>query len=413
MLPADVQVVIRKLEKDRTAEEQKIADDYFPILRIDGDKVDAILPEEVLQRSRDLQKQLDAVDAEARRAGAPALPVFHAVEMDRVREREKSYVLTSGDPSRPEKDHEARPGWPFAQGAPDLREGRVEAFADWLTAPDNPLFARVAVNRLWRWHFGEGLHRQTSDFGKQGGKPTQPLLLDWLASEFVRQGHSMKAMHRLMVTSQAYRMASETGPDTAADQQADPDDTTFWHFRLRRLEAEPVWDSIQAAAGRLDLRVGGPSFDLPRPDAKPRRGDAAASPKDAAKDPVMKRRGMYIVRGFSTSRDVTPGFLQTFDVDDGRAPCPMRLQTVTAPQALFLMNSPEIDEASARLAERVRTGSGGDLDRAVDLAYRLTLARAATPSERDRAGAFLEGDAGRLKAFCWLLFNLDESIYVR
>ena len=413
MLTADVQVVIRKLEKDRTAEEQKIADDYFPILRIDGDKVDAILPEEVLQRSRDLQKQLDAVDAEARRAGAPALPVFHAVEMDRVREREKSYVLTSGDPSRPEKDHEARPGWPFAQGAPDLREGRVEAFADWLTAPDNPLFARVAVNRLWRWHFGEGLHRQTSDFGKQGGKPTQPLLLDWLASEFVRQGHSMKAMHRLMVTSQAYRMASETGPDTAADQQADPDDTTFWHFRLRRLEAEPVWDSIQAAAGRLDLRVGGPSFDLPRPDAKPRRGDAAASPKDAAKDPVMKRRGIYIVRGFSTSRDVTPGFLQTFDVDDGRAPCPMRLQTVTAPQALFLMNSPEIDEASARLAERVRTESGGDLDRAVDLAYRLTLARAAIPSERERAGAFHEGDAGRLKAFCWLLFNLDESIYVR
>lgn len=127
----------------------------------------------------------------------------------------------------------------------------------------------------------------------------------------------------------------------------------------------------------------------------------------------MKRRGMYIVRGFSTSRDVTPGFLQTFDVDDGRAPCPMRLQTVTAPQALFLMNSPEIDEASARLAERVRTGSGGDLDRAVDLAYRLTLARAATPSERDRAAAFLESDAARLKAFCWLLFNLDESIYVR
>ncbi len=413
MLPPEVQAVVRKPEKDRTAEEQKIADDYFPILRIDGDKVDVVLPEDVRQRSRELQKQLDAVDAEARRDGAPAIPVFHAVEVDRVREREKSYILTSGDPGRPEKDHEARPGWPFAKGAPDLREGRVEAFADWLTAPENPLFARVAVNRLWRWHFGEGLHRQASDFGKQGGKPSDPLLLDWLASEFVRQGHSMKAMHRLMVTSQAYRMASETGPDTAADPQADPDDTMLWHFRLRRLEAETVWDSIQAAAGQLDLRVGGPSFDLPRPDAKPRRGDAAAPAKDAAKDPAKKRRGMYIVRGFSTSRDVTPGFLQTFDVDDGRAPCPMRLQTVTAPQALFLMNSAEIDDASARLAERVRTEAGGDLDRAVDLAYRLTLSRAATRTERDRAAAYLEGDAGRLKPFCWLLFNLDESIYVR
>ena len=120
-----------------------------------------------------------------------------------------------------------------------------------------------------------------------------------------------------------------------------------------------------------------------------------------------------MTRGFSTSREATPDFLRTFDAEDGRDPCPMRTRTVTAPQALFLMNSPEIDEASARLAERVRTGSGGDLDRAVDLAYRLTLARAATPSERERAAAFLESDAARLKAFCWLLFNLDESIYVR
>ena len=134
---------------------------------------------------------------------------------------------------------------------------------------------------------------------------------------------------------------------------------------------------------------------------------------DTTRSTTTKRRAAYMTRGFSSSRDVTPNFLQAFDVDDGRAPCPMRTQTVTAPQSLFLMNSPEIENASTELAARLQTDAKGDLGNAVELAYRLTLARPPSNTEKDRAAAYLQKDAGRLKQFSWLLFNLDEFIYVR
>ena len=120
-----------------------------------------------------------------------------------------------------------------------------------------------------------------------------------------------------------------------------------------------------------------------------------------------------MIRGYSTSRDVVPNFLQAFDVDDGRAPCPVRTRTVTAPQALFLMNSEEIDGATAKFAERLKRESGGDLGAAVDLGYRVAVARPPSAAERDVALAYLQGDPARLKGLAWLLFNLDEFLYVR
>jgi hypothetical protein len=392
MLPADVREIILKPEKERSAEEQKIADDYFPILRIDSGKINAILPDDVRRQSQKLKNQLDEVNKGGR--SAPQIPVFYTVEIDRIREQEKSYILTSADTTRPDLSNEVQPGWPFSKGEIDLREGRIEAFADWLTAPENPLFARVAVNRIWQWHFGVGLHKHPSDFGRQAGKPSHPALLDWLASEFVDSGYSMKHMHRLMVTSAAYKMASDVGPEFDSSQEMDPRNVYLWHFRLQRLEAEPIWDSIHSAAGNLDLKVGGRSF----------------TPRD---DDQWQRRGVYIMRGFSSSRDVTPNFLQTFDVDDGRVPCPQRTQTVTAPQSLFLMNSPEVEKASAKLASRVLNETDNDLHKAIDLIYRLTLARPPSKKEADLALDFIENDTDRLKHLSWLIFNLDEFIYVR
>jgi Protein of unknown function (DUF1553)/Protein of unknown function (DUF1549) len=409
MLPAEVQAVIRTPEKRRTVAEQKIADDYFPILRIDGDKLTESMPEEARKKYQELQRALNAEGSASDAPRAPVLPVFYTVEVDRVRELEKSHILTSGDPLRPEMDHEVKPGWPFATGEPDLREGRIEAFADWLTAPENPLFARVAVNRLWQWHFGEGLQRNASDFGELGGMPSNPALLDWLASEFVRCGFSMRQIHRLMVTSAAYRRASDAGAGFAESQRLDPGNSALWHFRLQRLEAEPIWDAMHAAVGDLDLKVGGPSFD-------PGAGGGGNAPRgdaDKGDGPNWKRRGAYMVRGYSASREATPDFLQAFDVDDGRAPCPMRTQTVTAPQALFLMNSPDVAKASAGLAARLRKEAGGDLPAAVDLAYRAVLSRPPSPPERTDALAYLENDAARLEHLSWLLLNLDEFIYVR
>ena len=412
MLPADVQTIIRKPEKERTVAEQKIADDYFPVLRIDNDKIQEIMPPDALKQYKDLQAKVNQAGGGGGRRGGGGLPAFWTVEWNRSRELEKSYILTSGDPERPEKDKPVEPGWPFAPANLDFREGRIETFSDWLTAPENPMFSRVAVNRLWQWHFGEGLQKNSSDFGKLGGSPSHPQLLDWLASEFAARKFSMKEMHRLMVTSDTYKLASEADPAImSANLKADPQDTYLWRYRVQRLEAEPVWDSILTAAGTLDLAVGGPSFSISGGGRRGGGGGGGRGATTAAS--AVNRRGAYLTRGFSTNSEVTPNFLQVFDVDDGRAPCPLRTQTVTAPQALFMMNSEEVESASAKLAERLQKESAGDLKAAVDLGYRLTFGRPPSGVERDRALSYIENDAARLKGFAWLLYNLDEFIYVR
>jgi hypothetical protein len=409
MLPVDVQDVILKPEKQRTAEEQKIADNYFPVLRIDAGKIKEIMSEEQRHKYDELQTQLDS-DGGGHHRHSPSIPTFWTVEVDHARELQKSYILTSGDLDRPETNHEVSPGWPFAPTNIDFREGRVEAFSDWLTTTNNPLFARVAINRIWQWHFGEGLEKTPSDFGTLGGKPSNPRLLDWLASELARRDFSMKQMHRLIVTSDTYKLASEADAALTADNvKNDPADTHLWRFRLQRLEAEPIWDSIWTAASNLDLSVGGPSFDIseskPATDAAKRPGGPALAPTN--------RRAAYMRRGYSTSADVMSSFLQAFDVDDGRAPCPMRTQTVTAPQGLFMMNSDVIENASAQFAERLKQDSRGNLTAAVDMAYEDAISRPPSSLEQEHALAYLENDPARLKGFAWLLFNLDEFVYVR
>lgn len=404
MLPDDVRAIILKPERQRSVTEQKIADDYFPILRIDGGKISEIMPEADRKKYDDLQRQRDQIASNGGRRGS--LAAFWTVEIDPRKEIEKSYILTSGDPERPELHHEIEGGWPFAPDSPDFREGRLIAFSDWLTAPENPLFARVAVNRIWQWHFGEGLQKSPSDFGKLGGTPSNPELLDWLASEFTRQNFSMKAIHRLIVTSEAYQLGSEVPAESAATNvQADSTNASLWHFPLQRLEAEPIWDSIFAAAGSLDLSVGGRSFE--GGSTGQRRGRSGDSQTQ------MYRRGAYLIRGYSTSRDIMPNFLLAFDVDDGRAPCPLRTQTVTASQGLFMMNSDEVERATAAFADRLQKESNGDLRAAIDLGYRITLCRHPSSHESERLLAYLDNDASKLKGLAWLLFNLDEFIYLR
>jgi hypothetical protein len=416
MTPPEVQAVLHKPEKERTPAEQKIADDYYPVVAIKDSKlIMAVMPEDAREKYRELLKKATQVPGAGllanRFRNGGGYDAFWTVEIDRVKEKEPSYILTSGDPDRPEKDKPVAPGWPFAPAKIDFRDGRIEAFSDWLTAPENPMFARVAVNRLWQWHFGVGLQKTSSDFGVLGGKPSHPELLDWLAAEFVARGFSMKQMHRLMVTSQTYKMSSEADAATATSNvKADPDDTFLWHYRLQRLEAEPIWDSILSAAGDLDTKVGGPSFSLA--SATPRRGSGARAGR-AASAAATNRRGVYMIRGFSTNSDVTPNFLQSFDVDDGRAPCPMRTQTVTAPQGLFMMNSDEMERATAKVAARLQKEAGGDLKEAVELAYRLTLDRPPTGIEKDRALTYVGDDPARLKQLAWLLLNLDEFLYIR
>lgn len=401
MLPADVRATILKPERDRTVAEQKIADDYFPILRIDTSKILKVISDDDREAYYELKRELSRVDESEKRRQRVSLAEFWTVEVEPKRETEKSYILTSGDPARPETDREVEPGWPFAASKPEFREGRVEAFSDWLTAPENPLFARVAVNRIWQWHFGTGLHKLPSDFGKFAGEPTNAKLLDWLAAEFVRQDFSMKAVHRLIVTSRTYRLASHFDSASAsANQDVDAPNSYLWHFPLQRLSAEPIWDSIFTAAGTLDLAVGGPSFSV---DSKSKDSNSMES----------YRRAAYLTRGYSTNREVMANFLRAFDVDDGRAPCPQRTQTVTATQGLFMMNSDAIEHATTRFAERLRNESDSDLTAAVDLAYRIALVRQPSDQERTAALEYLQNDPDRMKGLAWLMFNLDEFIYVK
>jgi len=404
LLTPEVQAIVRKAERDRTPEEQKTFDDYYPVLRIDPSKIKAIMSKEEAARYSALLKQLDALGE------VPPLPSYWTVEEDKNLLKEKSYILNTGDPKKPELDHPVEPGFPFQPAGFDFRDGRREAFTEWLTAPQNPLFARVAVNRIWGWHFGEGLQRVTSDFGLLGGKPSNQKLLDYLASEFVAHHYSMKWLHRLIVTSDTYQLSSKADPKhLEANTAADARNSYLWRFRLQRLEAEPVWDSIHYAAGDLDLSVGGKSFSLSTPDKKQTIFLRGAGQTDTRKN----RRGMYLVRGYIPSTDVMNNFLTAFDVDDGRTPCPIRTQTVTAPQALFTMNNELIEKESSKLAERVMKESGGNLNAAVRLAYRETLGRAPSGLEMDQALTYIGDHSTRMKGLAWLLFNLDEFIYVR
>ena len=284
MLPPDVRAIILKPERERSAAEQKLADDYFPVLRIDTEKILGVMPEAEKKRYRELQRKLG--DAGGRRGGS-SLPAFWTVEVDPKRSAEPSYILTSGDPERPERKHPVEPGWPFAPGKPDFREGRIEAFSDWLTAPENPLFARVAVNRLWQWHFGEGLHRSPSDFGKLGGTPADPALLDWLASEFAARGFRMKAIHRLIVTSEAYKRASEAPPGRRRGQRRGRPDERL------SLAVPPPPPRGRADLGR-DLGGGRrPRHDRRGAVVRPVRGPGRHAGRVVRRRPVQPSRRLH------------------------------------------------------------------------------------------------------------------------
>jgi hypothetical protein len=404
LLTPDVQAIIRKPERDRTAEEQKIYDDYYPVLRIDSDKIKEVMPKEEVTRYNALLKQQSAIER------VPALPHYWTVDEDPALLKQPSYVLTTGDPTKPEKDHPVEPGFPFQPPDLDFRDGRREAFVEWLTAPANPLFARVAVNRVWGWHFGEGLQRATSDFGLLGGKPSNQKLLDYLAAEFTAHNFSMKWLHRMIVTSETYQLASKAEPrQISQNMPIDAANTYLWHFRLQRLAAEPIWDSLHFAADDLDLTVGGKSFQMTTPDQKQR----IFLPRDSVADSRTNRRGVYMIRGYIPSTDVMNNFLTAFDVDDGRTACPVRSQTVTAPQALFTMNGDLVDKESDKLAALVLKDAAGDLRAAVTAAYQRTLARKPSTSELDYALTYIGNDPARMKELAWMLFNLDEFIYVR
>jgi cytochrome c553 len=337
-----------------------------------------------------------------------------------------TYVYRRGDPLSPGRlvgpgvpsvltdgktPFEVKPPWPGAK-----KTGRRLALARWLTRPDHPLTARVAVNRLWKHHFGAGIVKTLGNFGKAGAPPTHPELLDWLAREFVRQGWGLKAMHRLMMTSATYRQSSAV---TADRERLDPDNALVSRMPLVRLDAEGLYDTLLLVAGRLDETQFGPAAPVQV------RGDGLVTPTGGARG---WRRLLYV----RLARKQIPTHLENFDYPQMSPNCLERRDSTVAPQALHLLNNGMVRQLAVYFAGRVSREAGEDVAKQVETAYWVALSRPPSAEERKvGVGALstladkwakhlaVSGEPGRdaarrkaLATFCHALMNSAGFLYV-
>jgi hypothetical protein len=323
-----------------------------------------------------------------------------------------SFFLVRGDPDR--KAFPTEPGFlsVLTKGNPPtvLRpangrtSGRRLALAEWLMSPDNPLPARVMVNRIWHHHFGRGIVATLDNFGKMGEQPSNRELLDWLAVEFVKRGWSIKQMHRLIMTSQAYQMASEY--DHPASAAKDPSDVHLWRYRTFRLEGEAIRDSMMAVAGTLDRTMGGPPV-FPHVDEELLKALDRGIWRNQTDGPKVWRRSVYIY----AKRSLPFPMLHVFDLADMNVSFGARNVSTVPTQALTLMNDAFVQRQAQLFAERLKKDAGAAAGPQVDLAYRLALARTPTAKERSMGVAMV--GASSLEDFTNVMLNLSEFLYTR
>ena len=277
---------------------------------------------------------------------------------------------------------------------------RRRALAAWVTAPANPLFARVIVNRAWHYHFGRGIVETPSDLGAGGGRPSHPELLDWLAGWFRRNGYSLKALHRLVVTSETWRQSSASRPAALA---RDSGNSLLWRFSPRRVEAEVLRDSILQVAGVLNTHRGGPGYE----DVREQHFNAGRyyHPIEV-KGAKFNRRTIY---RFSP-RGARDALLDTFDCPDPSTTSPRRAVTTTPLQALSLSNNPFVWRMADSFAARVRKEAGGEVLRQLELAWRLCLGRPPAEGELERGRQLVEKQG--LSSLCRVLFNSSEFVLI-
>jgi hypothetical protein len=381
--------------------------------------VAAKLKGEEKKRYQELRKRLAALPA------PPPLPRAMAVT-DVGPEAPPTHRLLGGDWRKPRE--KLRPGFPsFLPAAtpdpslpPGVRStGLRSALARWLTRPDHPLTARVMVNRIWQHHFGHGIVGTASDFGSQGEAATHPELLDWLATELVRGGWSLKQMHRLMVTSATYCQSSHVNPDDPRQARAltaDRTDRLLWHARRHRLEGEALRDAMLALTGELSPRLFGTSARPALPAGVSKYAwKADTRPED------RNRRSVYVL----VRRNMRFPLFDAFDLPDLHNSCSRRACTTTAPQALQLLNGDfSLDRARA-FAAVLKAGSADDAAR-IDRACRLAWGRPASSDELRLAQRFLDTQAEVLRKtappgterdaaltdFCHALLNANEFLYI-
>lgn len=388
------------------------------------EKVTTRLPEEIKQRVAPLEQRIAGI-----RKAQPDLPRGYFMH-ESGSNPPATRVLKRGQASQP--GPEVAPGVPavLVKQQPSFPPGRRTSLrrltlARWLASQENPLTARVIVNRIWQFHFGEGLVRTPSDFGRMGEKPSHPELLDWLAGWFVKEGWSIKKLHRLIMTSNSYRMSKKWNPEYGAQ---DPEDRLLWRMPVRRLEVEAIRDSMLAVSGQLNRKMFGPSMYPFMPEAvlqghkEPDRVWKPSSEEEAS------RRTIYA----HVKRSMILPMLEVLDFCDTTRSSANRLVTNIAPQALTLFNGEDVNREARHFARRLVNETGPDPSRQVERAYRLALCRPPTSTEHTAMMQFLKeetanwlkesANAGKLASpenaqqealqqLCRAIFNLNEFVY--
>ncbi len=388
--------------KERTltpgGKEQSFAD----VFRQRGEEV---LGKEVIERQRRILKAIEEL-----KRNPPGVEKALSVSEGQFRD---TFVMTRGNPHVQGKQVTA--GFPRILGFPDPPKGaRLRlALAQWIANPDNPLPARVMVNRIWQFHFGKGIVSTANDFGRFGQLPSNQPLLDWLAREFVAGGWKIKSMQRLLMTSSTYRMSSKDDP---AALSKDPEAELVWRYPMRRLTAEEIRDSILAVNGSLNLDLFGPSIY----PAMPAEVLATSShPGDVwghSSAEESSRRSIYI----KVKRSLLYPLLSAHDFADTDTSCPVRFSTTVPTQALTMMNSAFIGEQASIFAARLRKQAPEGIDAQARLGLRMVTQRPAAEDEVKRARDFvqeLEKKDGltperSLEMLCLLMLNLNEFVYL-
>ena len=271
--------------------------------------------------------------------------------------------------------------------------GRRTELAEWISSPNNPLTNRVIVNRIWQYHFGKGLTNTPNDFGEQGKKPTHPELLDWLTTRFIKDGSSLKRLHKRILMSATWQQSS-THPQANEYAKLDPHENLLWRSNVRRLDAEQIRDAMLVASGELKTTVGGTSVDLNKP-----------------------RRSLYI----KSLRNRPDKFLHQFDMANGLKSVAVRNSTTTPTQALLMINGAYPLSRAKKFAERLRKLNLTTVEEVIAIAFKWTIGRTANADEQQTAANFLKTslpdspdsiDDQRFIDFCHVLFNANEFMYV-
>jgi len=291
------------------------------------------------------------------------------------------------------------------KGLPDATPNPKQHLAEWITDRQNPLTARVIVNRLWQHHFGRGLVRTANDFGANGAPPSHPEVLDYLANELIDNGWRLKSIHRRILMSSTYRQSGESRMQSRA-KDVDPENLLLWKFNRRRLAAHEIRDAMLAVSGRLNSKRGGPSVMAPVDQElidllyKPSQWEIASVASE------HHRRSIYLI----AKRNLRVPFMEVFDQPDFQTSCARRESSTHAPQALEMLNSEFATQLSKAFAERLCSEAGSSIAAQIDLAFQLSAGRAPTDREYQLARAFLVEHS--LHEFALAILNLNIFLYV-